>query len=117
MNNEEMIPTAEEVSKLLEKIPVRESKECDSKHTAVSWQEQEKRLRKRYLEHPDRKEYFEYDFVEVLWFHMLEYYGVAVGDKEIEEMVITVMEDHRLWEMIYDAVQKVADRNGWKMII
>lgn len=81
------------------------------------WQKEEAKLRKLYLERPDRKQFFEYDFVEALWFHMLEYYGKAVSEEEIEEMIYTIHDDNRLWEMVYDAVEKLAERKGWEMTI
>ena len=79
------------------------------------WDEQDKKLRRVYLENPKRKQFFEYDFVEALWMHMIEYYGKAVGDDAIEEMLYDVTEDSRMWELVYDAAQKYADEQGWEM--
>ena len=91
-------------------------KDFDLDKMVEKWEAEDKKMRSIYLDHPDRKQFFEYDLVEALWMQMIEQYGKVVGDEEIEDMVIAVTEDHRLWEMIYDAAEQVAKSNGWEMI-
>ncbi len=75
----------------------------------------EKRDRQMYLEHPDRKQFFSYDFIESFWFHFRDYYGVAIGDAEMEELIVELMGDDRLWQMVYDISQEFAAKRGWEM--
>lgn len=79
------------------------------------WEQEEKRLRKLYLENPKRKVFFQHDFVEALWFHMIEYYGAVVGDEAMDFMTNELAEDDRLWQLVYDAAEKFAKEKGWKM--
>jgi uncharacterized protein with von Willebrand factor type A (vWA) domain len=82
-----------------------------------TYEEEERKLRSQYLEHPDRKQFFSYDFAEAFWMHMLEYYGKTVGDDAIEDMKYTLLEDDRIWQMVYDTVEQYADERGWKTIV
>ncbi|MEK7183588.1 MAG: hypothetical protein AAB776_03055 [Patescibacteria group bacterium] len=111
MNQENIeLATEAEVRKAFEYMKRPEVKEMFAKAD-----EAEKRDRKLYLEHPDRKQFFSYDFVEAFWFHMRDYYGVVIGDAETEELIIELMEDNRLWEMVYDICQELASKRGWEM--
>lgn len=78
------------------------------------WEREEKRLRQLYLESPRRKTFFQYDFVEALWFQLLEYYGVIVGDEAMESMLDDLTNDGRLLEIVYDIAEKYADSKGWE---
>lgn len=80
-----------------------------------TWRQQEARLKKLYLEHPQRKQFFEYDFVEALWFHTLEYYGKAIDDQVMEEMLNGLFDDDRLFQIVYDLASSVAVARGWEM--
>lgn len=77
--------------------------------------EAEKWDRKLYLEHPDRKQFFAYDFIEAFWMHFRDYYHVSVGDAEMEELITGLIEDDRLFEMVYDISQDLAEKRGWEM--
>lgn len=80
------------------------------------YNEKERTLRSLYLEHPDRKQFFSYDFAEALWMRMFDCYGKTIGDDAIEEMTCSLLRDDRIWEMVYDVTQKYADERGWEMI-
>jgi hypothetical protein len=92
-----------------------DSPEC--KEMLAKWEEEDKKLRSMYLDNPKRKQTFEYDFVEALWMHMVEYYGKAVGDEEIGWMLDEIIEDCRIWELVYDVAQKYAETRDWEMIV
>lgn len=108
--NEVEMATPEEVQKTLEYLERPEVKEMFARAD-----EAEKRERKLYLEHPDRKQFFSYDFIEAFWMHFREYYHVTIGDAEMEELIAGVIEDHRLFEMVYDVSQELAEKRGWEM--
>jgi hypothetical protein len=80
-----------------------------------TWEQQEVRLRKIYLQHPNRKIFFVHDFVEALWFHMLDFYGKSIGDAEAKEMIDYLMDDDRPYEIVYDIAEEIAERRGWEM--
>jgi hypothetical protein len=77
--------------------------------------EDEKRDRELYLEHPDRKTFFSYDFVEAFWMHFRDYYHVSVGDAEMQELIDSLADDRRMYEMVYDLSQNLAEKRGWEM--
>lgn len=106
-NAEELLPATE---KDTEGINWEELKQLGQ-----TWEQQDTRLRKLYLEHPDRKQFFAYDFVEILWYHVLEYYGKSIGNVEVEDAINEFMEDHRLHELVYDIGANLAERKGWEM--
>ena len=108
--NDVEVATPEEIKKSLECLERPEMKEMLAKA-----EEAEKRDRKMYLEHPDRKQFFSYDFIESFWFHFRDYYGVAIGDAEMEDLIVELMDDSRLWEMVYDIAQEFASKRGWEM--
>lgn len=85
------------------------------KKNLTMYEEYEKELRKLYLDHPDRKQIFSYDLVETIWFHIYENYDVAVGDEEVEEIINSLIEDHRIYEIVYDISEKLATKRGWEM--
>ncbi len=85
------------------------SQKTDSASIKSTYDEEQRKLRSLYLEHPDRKQFVSYDFVEALWMHILEYYGKTVGDDAIEEMKYEILEDDRMWEMVYDAAENYAN--------
>lgn len=107
INEEELQPATVEDMKGIDTVEFKRMIEESDK--------QEVRLRGLYLKHPNRKQFFEYDFVEALWFHTLDYYGKAVGNDEIETMVYSLAENERLWQLVYDTVQEFANEKGWKM--
>ncbi len=73
-------------------------------------------MRKLYLDHPDRQNFYSYDFVEALWDHICERYGKAVGDQEIAWLIDEIVCDPRMWEMVHDACGRYAEKMSWEEV-
>ncbi len=108
--NDVEMPTAEDVQKATEYLNRPETKEMFAR-----FEEAEKRDRALYLDHPNRKVSFAYDFVEAFWIHFRDYYGRSIGDAEMEELLDGLGDDNRLFEMVYDISQELAEKRGWEM--
>ena len=111
MNEENIgIPTEEQIRKAVEYMERPETKEMFAR-----FEESEKRDRELYIENPDRKISFLYDFVEAFWIHFRDYYSKSIGDAEMEELIEGIHYDDRLWQMVYDISEELAEKRGWEM--
>lgn len=119
MNTNDMqYPTQEEVDRLMAQVP------CDPSPRAPLTQEEldemlrrhdeeQARIRKIYIDSPKRTAFF--DYAEVLWYEVLERYGVMLEDEDLWQLIDIWIEDYRRFEILYDAVDEFAEGRGWEM--
>lgn len=107
--NANPVPTSSEVSKRLD-----HENEVEIEKKLTAYEEYYEKLRKLYLDHPDRNQFFSYDLIETLWFHIHDFYGVAIGNEEVGEIIDDLIQEDRIYEIVYDISEKLATKRGWE---
>lgn len=55
-----------------------------------------------------------FDFLELLYCHMEEYYDKKLSREEVEDIYCGMCEDMIICDAVYLAVEKYADEKGWE---
>ena len=108
MNNEELQPaTMEDANKAIEYMERPEVKEMWRR-----WDEESVRVRKIYVDNPERKTTF--DVVEIFWYEFLERYGKALNDEQMSDVIDRFVESYQWHELVYIVAQEYSEEMGWE---
>ncbi len=108
MNNEELQPaTAEDIKKAMEYVERPEVKEMWRR-----WDEESARVRKIYVDNPERKTTF--DVVEIFWYEFLERYDKVLNDEQMSDVIDRLVENYQWHELVYIVAQEYSEEMGWE---
>lgn len=109
MNNEEELQpaTMEDIKKTMEYMERPEVKEFWKR-----WDARAARVRKIYVDNPERKTTF--DVVEIFWYEFLERYGKALNDEQMNDVIDRFLENYQWHELVYIVAQEYSEEMGWE---
>jgi hypothetical protein len=76
------------------------------------WDEESERIRKIYVDNPDRKTTF--DVVEIFWYEFLERYSKALNDEQMRDVIDRFIENYQWHELVYIVAEGYAKEMGWE---